>query len=69
MHFSWGFQRESSSFCFAAAVLSGCEGEERAGLKDDSESPSSYPLPRGKIRYSPFVACRRQLEGSQTALV
>ena len=43
MHFSWGFQRESNSFCFAAAVLSGCEGEEGAGLKDEGESPSSLP--------------------------
>lgn len=58
MHFSWGFSRDSPRSCSsAAAVLSGCEGQEGAGLNDEGESPSHLPrLPRWEMEcYSPLV--------------
>lgn len=57
MHFSWGFQGQSRSCSFAAAVLSGCEGQEEAGLNYEGESPSQLPhLPGWEVRCSPLVA-------------
>ena len=63
MHFSWGFQGQSRSCSLTAAVLSGCEGQEWAGLKDEGESPSHFPrLPGWEVRCSSLAACRRQLD-------